>query len=158
MNTTYIPTRTTLLSNTQQRTESQFRDYLHTNLLQGISDEDMARLATLYTQNVTQGSPFDTGLLNAYTPQFKRLAALQGDLLFQAPRRHFQQHRSGKQNMWTFCSLEFFSPPPLLPICTDLKLVSKRLKTQPLLGAVSQRNGPHLDPILTWTFFLGTHI
>lgn len=101
---TYTHTHTHIL----QRTESEFRDYVQTMLLQGISDENTARFAALYTQNVTQGSPFDTGVSNAYTPQFKRLAAVQGDQIFQAPRRHFQQCRSGKQNMWTFCSLGFF--------------------------------------------------
>jgi len=74
-----------------------------------MSDEDTVRLAALYTQNVTQGSPFDTGLSNAYTPQFKRLAALLGDVIFQAPRRHFQHHRSGKQPMWTFCPFSSFN-------------------------------------------------
>ena len=98
-------------TNIQQRSESQFRDYVRTMLLQGLSDENTARFAALYTQNVTRGSPFDTGLSNAYTPQFKRLAAVQGDQIFQAPRRHFQQHRSGKQNMWTFCPFGFFLPP-----------------------------------------------
>lgn len=29
--------------------------------------------------------------------------ALQGDAVFQAPRRFFQQELSGKQNMWGFC-------------------------------------------------------
>ncbi|KAF8964271.1 Alpha/Beta hydrolase protein [Flammula alnicola] len=41
------------------------------------------QLATLYPSDITQGSPFDTGILNALTPQFKRIAAFQGDGFFQ---------------------------------------------------------------------------
>jgi len=55
-----------------------------------------------YPQNITQGSPFDTGDSNALTPQFKRIAAFQGDAAFQAPRRFFLQQRSGSQNAWAF--------------------------------------------------------
>lgn len=56
----------------------------------------------LYTSDITKGSPFDTGYMNALTPQFKRMAAIQGDLVFQAPRRFFLQHRAGKQPTWSF--------------------------------------------------------
>jgi acetylcholinesterase len=55
-----------------------------------------------YPANISQGSPFDTGTLNALTPQFKRFAALQGDIAFQAPRRLLLQKRSGKQALWTY--------------------------------------------------------
>lgn len=81
-----------------------------------MSNEDVDRLATLYTDDITQGSPFNTGTLNAYTPQFKRLSSVQGDLLFHASRRFFQKYQSGKQNTWTY--------------------LSKRLKNKPLLGSM----------------------
>ncbi|KAF9220275.1 COesterase-domain-containing protein [Gyrodon lividus] len=51
-----------------------------------------------YSADITQGSLFDTSVLNALTPQFKRLAAFQGDAVLQAPRR-FLQNRSGEQNL-----------------------------------------------------------
>ncbi|KAJ7777805.1 carotenoid ester lipase precursor [Mycena olivaceomarginata] len=61
-------------------------------------------LNTLYPSDQIDGSPFNTGFLNAVTPQFKRIAAFQGDAIFQAPRRFFQQSLSGKQNQWAFLS------------------------------------------------------
>lgn len=41
----------------------------------------MAEVAIAYPQDITQGSPFGTGILNALTPEYKRLAAIQGDLV-----------------------------------------------------------------------------
>lgn len=66
------------------------------------STTTITQLMTYYPSDPTQGSPFDTGYLNALTPQFKRIAAIQGDMVFQAPRRFFLQNRSGKQPIWTY--------------------------------------------------------
>lgn len=41
----------------------------------------IAQAEVLYPQDPAAGSPFDTGALNALTPEFKRLAAVQGDLV-----------------------------------------------------------------------------
>ena len=68
----------------------------------------MDELLRLYPQNVTQGSPFGTGTLNALTPEFKRIAAILGDFVFQAPRRFFLHNASGKQNTWSYCTLHLF--------------------------------------------------
>ncbi|KAJ7832850.1 carotenoid ester lipase precursor [Mycena olivaceomarginata] len=48
------------------------------------------------------GSPFDTGAENALTPQFKRFAAIMGDLVFQGPHRFFMQERADKQEAWAY--------------------------------------------------------
>ena len=53
-------------------------------------------------QDVTQGSPYGTGSLNALTPQFKRIASIQGDITFQGPRRFFLEHLAPKQHAWSF--------------------------------------------------------
>ena len=66
----------------------------------------MDELLTLYPQNVTQGSPYDTGTRNALTPEFKRIASILGDFEFQAPRRFFLKTVSDKQNTWSFCTLQ----------------------------------------------------
>ncbi|KIJ04426.1 hypothetical protein PAXINDRAFT_22286 [Paxillus involutus ATCC 200175] len=73
--------------------------------------DDEGTLFSFSTLNITPvndfispGSPFDTGVLNAITPQFKRIAAFQGDVIFQAPRRLLLHHRSGKQPLWTYGS------------------------------------------------------
>ena len=68
----------------------------------------MDELLTLYPQNLTQGSPYDTGTQNALTPESKRIASILGDLVFQAPRRFFVQTVSDKQNAWSFCTLHAF--------------------------------------------------
>lgn len=77
--------------------------------LAGAPSDEIDQLLDFYPDNVTQGSPFDTGNLNALTPQFKRLAALQGDMVFQAPRRYFLQNRYDKQNTWAFCKSTYIS-------------------------------------------------
>ena len=98
----------------------------------------MDDLLTLYPENVTQGSPYDTGTQNALTPEFKRIASILGDFVFQAPRRYFLQTVSDKQNTWFYCTLRVclssFSSchsPTLLSLLT----VSKRLKSVPILGS-----------------------
>ena len=98
----------------------------------------MDEVLTLYPQNVTLGSPYDTGTQNALTPQFKRIASILGDLVFQAPRRFFLNNTLEKQNTWSFCTLQIL--PRLLaraidPSHGDSRTVSKRLKSLPILGS-----------------------
>ncbi|ETW82195.1 Esterase/Lipase [Heterobasidion irregulare TC 32-1] len=104
------------LSNTNVTTDQDTKDYMSQVYLAGAPSDEIDQLLDFYPDNVTQGSPFDTGNLNALTPQFKRLAALQGDMVFQAPRRYFLQNRYDKQNTWAF--------------------LSKRLKSLPYLGSL----------------------
>ena len=84
------------------RTEAEVRSYLSSNYITGISSSDLDQLLKLYPADITQGSPFGTGILNAVTPEFKRLTAIQGDLVFQAPRRFFLQNVADKQSAWSF--------------------------------------------------------
>ncbi|KAG6865404.1 hypothetical protein C0991_002898 [Blastosporella zonata] len=86
-------------------TSAQFRNYLKTVFLApGTPDSDIDGILQHYTDDVTQGSPFGTSLLNAVTPQYKRIAAFMGDGVFQAPRRFFLDHLSAKQDSWAFLS------------------------------------------------------
>ncbi|KAF8836216.1 alpha/beta-hydrolase [Paxillus ammoniavirescens] len=96
-------------------TDTQFEEYIHSYWFPEAPPTAIQELMEFYSANISEGSPFDTGALNAITPQFKRIAAFQGDVIFQAPRRLLLQHRSGKQPLWTY--------------------VSKRLKTLPVLGS-----------------------
>ncbi|KIK43150.1 hypothetical protein CY34DRAFT_791987 [Suillus luteus UH-Slu-Lm8-n1] len=57
-----------------------------------------------YREDPTTVSPFGTGTLDPLTPQFKRIAAFQGNSVFQAPRRFLLHERSGKQKIWTHLS------------------------------------------------------
>ncbi|KAN0124156.1 Alpha/Beta hydrolase fold [Lactarius tabidus] len=100
---------------TNVTTEAELRAYLKEFFFPNATDAQMDELLTLYPQNVTLGSPYDTGTQNALTPQFKRLASILGDYEFQAPRRFFLQTVSDKQNVWWF--------------------LSKRLKAVPKFGA-----------------------
>ncbi|KAJ7051684.1 Alpha/Beta hydrolase protein [Mycena amicta] len=92
------------LSTTNITTDAQFLTYIKQLWVPAATTAQLTTLTTLYPSDITVGSPFDTGVLDALTPQFKRLAAFQGDAVFQAPRRFFQQARSGKQNQWAFLS------------------------------------------------------
>ncbi|KAJ7599914.1 carotenoid ester lipase precursor [Mycena floridula] len=103
------------LSTLNITTDAQLKTYIKTIWLPGASDSDLNQLMTMYPSDITQGSPYDTGVLNALTPQSKRIASFQGDAVFQAPRRFFMQARSGKQKMWAF--------------------LNKRLKALPILGS-----------------------
>ncbi|VVT45066.1 uncharacterized protein SAPINGB_P000626 [Magnusiomyces paraingens] len=51
------------------------------------STQQIHQALTLYPDNPFSGAPFDTGLRNAVTPQYKRLAAVLTDIIFQAGRR-----------------------------------------------------------------------
>jgi len=104
------------LSTANITTSAQFKTYLQAIWLPNASDEDLDKLLKLYPENVAEGSPFDTDGSNALSPQFKRMAAFQGDAVFHASRRHFLEHCSSKQPTWSF--------------------LSKRSKSLPILGAV----------------------
>ncbi|KAJ7101136.1 hypothetical protein C8R44DRAFT_888097 [Mycena epipterygia] len=49
-------------------------------------------IAELYPQDLAQGSSFGTGLANQVTPEFKRIAAFEGDFRFNGLRRLLVQH------------------------------------------------------------------
>ena len=87
----------------------------------------MDKLLTLYPQDATQGSPFGTGTLNEFTPEFKRIASFLGDFGFQAPRRFLLENVAGKQKIWSYCTLhmspclraQFWSSPAHASILTQ---------------------------------------
>jgi len=85
------------------RTDSQFESYVRTIIFPNITDAEYETIAEAYPSDPTQGSPFDTGIMNVLTPEFKRLAAFDGDVTFHAPRRLFLNSLSGRQNAWSFC-------------------------------------------------------
>ncbi|KIY67671.1 carotenoid ester lipase precursor [Cylindrobasidium torrendii FP15055 ss-10] len=83
-------------------TDEEFSEYIATNYLPGVPEDDVRELLELYPSTPSEGSPFDTGDENALTPQFKRLAAIQGDIMFQAPRRFLLNALAGYTDIWTF--------------------------------------------------------
>src|ERR1700733_9229223 len=88
-----------------RRTNSETQAYLKSNFIPAANSSTIAAFSAAYPDDITQGSPFDTGILNAPNPEFKRLAAIEGDLCFQAPRRFFLQNTASRQNTWSFCKL-----------------------------------------------------
>ncbi|KAF5392596.1 hypothetical protein D9757_002272 [Collybiopsis confluens] len=103
------------LSSLNVTTQEALATYIQTEFLLDASTVDVNELLSVYPADITQGSPFDTSILNAITPEFKRIAAIMGDAAFQAPRRFFLQSVSGKQNVWSY--------------------LNKRLKSLPILGS-----------------------
>ena len=91
-------------------------------------------LMWFYYLDPTKGSPFNTGERNQLSPQFKRMAALFGDMAFIAPRRYFAQSRSDKQHVYVFCASHFI-PSSFDSYILTSKLVSERFKGLEHLGA-----------------------
>jgi len=83
-------------------TDDETLAYIHDNYLPNANQSTMEAIAKLYPSDLAAGSPFDTGSANAITPQFKRLSAFQGDLVFQGPRRLLIDERASKQPVWSF--------------------------------------------------------
>ena len=87
------------------RTEEEFRGYVSEFFFPRTPKEQLAPLFDLYPNDPAQGSPFGTGDANQLAPMYKRMAAFQGDIIFQAPRRWFLEERSNKQPMWSFSKI-----------------------------------------------------
>ncbi|TFK82847.1 alpha/beta-hydrolase [Polyporus arcularius HHB13444] len=83
-------------------TEDAFRAYVEQFFFSGVPEASLAPLFELYPNDPAQGSPFGTGDDNQLAPMYKRMAAFQGDMIFQAPRRFILDHRSSQQDTWTF--------------------------------------------------------
>ncbi|KAJ7224747.1 Alpha/Beta hydrolase protein [Mycena haematopus] len=86
---------------TNVTTDSEFVDYVQSIHLPGGTPAEVAEIAALYPQDPTLGSPSNTGSANALTPEFKRIAAFEGDFFFIGLRRLFLQHASNTQNTWS---------------------------------------------------------
>jgi hypothetical protein len=86
-------------------TDDEFREYLGYNYLDDVPDQNVSEVMELYPSDRNAGSPFNTSILNAITPQYKRIAAFQGDAVFQAPRRFFVQQRAASQSIWSYREL-----------------------------------------------------
>ncbi|KAI0699617.1 carotenoid ester lipase precursor [Cerioporus squamosus] len=85
-------------------TDKEVADYISTVWFPGASPSDVGTLLKLYSSDPAAGSPFDTGDANAFSTQFKRIAAMQGDWLFQAQRRLLLDNVSTKRTVYNFLS------------------------------------------------------
>ncbi|ROW08554.1 hypothetical protein VPNG_06212 [Cytospora leucostoma] len=70
-------------------TNEELIEYFVTYYFNSATSAQMGALLATYPEDVTAGSPFRTGLLNELYPQYKRIAAILGDLVFTLTRRIF---------------------------------------------------------------------
>lgn len=70
-------------------TTAQLVTYLQTYFFQDATTAQVNALVATYPDNAIYGSPFGTLILNELYPQYKRLAAILGDLSFTLTRRLF---------------------------------------------------------------------
>ncbi|KAI0467853.1 sterol esterase [Xylaria cf. heliscus] len=97
-------------------TEAQLIDYLSNVFFKATSRDIVADLVGTYSSSVTAGSPFRTGIFNNVYPQFKRLAAILGDLVFTLTRRLFLDMTSAANPdvpSWSYLSSYDFGTPIL---------------------------------------------
>lgn len=70
-------------------TTAQIVTYLKDFFFHSASTAQIEELVATYPDITTDGSPFRTGSANSWYPQFKRIAAILGDLTFTLTRRSF---------------------------------------------------------------------
>ncbi|VDC07067.1 unnamed protein product [Peniophora sp. CBMAI 1063] len=90
------------LGNSNISTSEELETYFSDLIFPTASKSDIDELLAAYPDDPALGSPFDTGLNNTITPEFKRISAIMGDVVFQAPRRLLLQQRAGKQPAYSY--------------------------------------------------------
>ncbi|KAI9454056.1 carotenoid ester lipase precursor [Lactarius psammicola] len=83
-------------------TTAELKDYMKLYMMPKAKDSQIDLLLKYYPDDQRAGCPFDTGIKNVFSPQFKRTAALQGDFVFHGPRRFLLKNRADKQKSWAF--------------------------------------------------------
>jgi len=92
---------------------AQLIDYLSTIFFQDATTEQMTALVATYPDDASDGSPFRTGILNEWYPQYKRLAAILGDLTFTLTRRAFLNMVSTEVPTWSYLASYDYGTPVL---------------------------------------------
>ncbi|KAH9893690.1 alpha/beta-hydrolase [Xylariomycetidae sp. FL2044] len=70
-------------------TEEEMIEYFSTYYFSHATVEEVTAMVGTYDPALSAGSPFNTSILNSPYPQFKRLAAILGDIVFTLTRRMF---------------------------------------------------------------------
>ncbi|TFK87024.1 carotenoid ester lipase precursor [Polyporus arcularius HHB13444] len=92
------------LGNLNITTDEELVSYLKTIWFPGASSSDIQVILKLYPSDPVDGSPFGTGSAEAFTPEYKRIAAIQGDLFFHSPRRQLLDRFSSTHATYSFLS------------------------------------------------------
>ncbi|KAI0819594.1 carotenoid ester lipase precursor [Trametes gibbosa] len=85
------------LASTNITTPAEIAGYIRSNYFPKASKGTITRLLELYPADPAAGSPFGTGDEFAFTPEYKRIAAITTDLVFEGTRRFLLEQRFGKQ-------------------------------------------------------------
>ena len=86
----------------------------------GSTTADVKPLLDLYPSDPAAGSPFDTGDANAFSPQYKRMAALTGDWFFNAPRRQLLDRFSSIKTVYNFRTFPLVFMGPTTADCVSV--------------------------------------
>jgi len=89
-------------SSTNVSTSADLKTYMKQFMMSRAKDSHIDLLLQYYPDDQRAGSPFDTNYRNDFSPQFKRISALQGDFVFHGPRRLLLQNVAAKQKSWGF--------------------------------------------------------
>ncbi|KAH8893639.1 alpha/beta-hydrolase [Thozetella sp. PMI_491] len=91
------------LTQSNLTTECDLITFLHTIVFQNASLSQVRDLVATYPYaNGSAGSPFGTGTANQAYPQFKRLAAILGDITFTMMRRVFLSWTKRDMKAWNY--------------------------------------------------------
>ncbi|ETW82212.1 Esterase/Lipase [Heterobasidion irregulare TC 32-1] len=99
------------LSSLNATSDEDTLKYIQSVYYPKTSSQELDPVLQLYSSDPSEGSPFNTSSNNTLSPQYKRIAAIQGDIWFQGPRRLFFEYRSEKQNTWSYLYKGFKSTP-----------------------------------------------
>jgi carboxylesterase type B len=97
-------------------TKDDVVDYLYGRYFLHATREELTELASLYDDMQEYGSPFRTGASNNWYPQFKRLAAILGDLVFTITRRgmlKFAVDSGTDVPFWSYLNSYYYGLPIL---------------------------------------------
>ncbi len=124
------------------RTDEELVSYLKTIWFPGASSNDIQAILKLYPSDPVDGSPFGTGSAEAFTPEYKRIAAIQGDLFFHSPRRQLLDRFSSTHATYSFCG--YLSPRGASCIADPASMLSVSARTNLSgIGYVSSRQTFH---------------
>ncbi|KAG9236838.1 lipase 3 precursor [Amylocarpus encephaloides] len=94
-------------------TTSGVASYLKDYFFGDASAAQMTSLVATYQNVATDGSPFRTLFLNNWYPQFKRIAAILGDLVFTLTRRVFLNTVADEVPAWSYLASYDYGTPVL---------------------------------------------
>jgi len=81
--------------------------YLRSFMMPTASQSEVDGLMQYYPEDPAAGCPFDTESRNMLSQSYKRIAAIQGDIVFHGPRRLLLKYRANKQDSWAFIHKRF---------------------------------------------------